>query len=101
MDRAITRDEAVELLFAMSDSGMFSEELSEKLADIANAIENEKYGLHLWGADNKEYGVLVTAVNEDVLTEEYAKEGQRIWDKYGFTPSPFEKEEIEQNIEEA
>ena len=101
MDRAITRDEAVELLFAMSESGMFSEDLNEKLADIASAIENEKYGLHLWGADNKEYGVLVTAVNEDMLTEEYVKEGQRIWDKYGFTPSPFEKEEIEQHIEEA
>ena len=101
MDRAITRDEALETLQALLDSGILSEELEGKIEDIASAIENEKYGLHLWGADNKEYAVLYTAVRKDMITEDYIKEGQRIWQKYAFTPSPCEIEEIQKNIEEA
>ena len=101
MKNAITRDKALETLYALLDSGILAEDTEEALQEIANAIENEKYGLHLWGADNKEYDYLVTAVKEEERTEEYIKEGQRIWDKYSFTPSTFEAEEIQKSIEEA
>ena len=98
---AITRDEALETLYDLINSGILSEKVAGDIQEIANNIENEKYGLHLWGADDKEYGVLVTAVREDEATDEYIAEGQRIWAKYCFAPSPFEKEEILDNLQEA
>lgn len=98
MNNVITRDEAVDILAALLDTNMFAPEIEDKLADIMNAIENEKYGLHLWGADNDEYAVLYTAVREDLITDEYRAEGERIWEKYSFEPSPFEKAEIEDNL---
>lgn len=101
MNNTITRDEALEALQALLDSGILSEELDEKIQDIAGVIENEKYGLHMWGADNVEYAVLYTAVREDLQTEEYIANCKRIWDKYSFTPSPFEDKEISENIESA
>ena len=100
-NNAITRDEAIELLGALIDTNMFADEVEEKLADIMNAIENEKYGLHMWGADNAEYATLCTAVREDTITDEDREEGGRIWDKYSFEPSPFEKEEIDNNLADA
>ncbi len=100
MDRAITRDEALEVLNALLDSGILAEDTEEKVQEIADAIENEKYGLHMWGADNEEYAVLYTAVREELQTEEYVENGRRIWKKYSFVPSPHETEEIEKNIDE-
>ena len=82
------------------DSGLFSEEIENNLADIMNAIENERYGLHMWGADNDEYDVLVTVVGEEKMTNEYRAEGKRIWEKYAFGPSPFEEKEISDRLAE-
>lgn len=99
MGNAITRDEALEALQTLLNSGILSEELDAKIQDIADVIENEKCGLHLWGADNKEYAVLYTAVRKDMITDDYIKEGQRIWQKYAFVPSQFEAKEICEYIE--
>ena len=99
MNNSITRDEALKVLYAIIDSGILNEELEGHLQEIANNIENEKYGLHMWGADNEEYGFLTTAVREDLRDEAYMEKGQRIWDKYSFVPSPFEEEEIDEAIE--
>lgn len=101
MGNSITRDEALETLYYLLNSGILSEEMEDKLQDIANNIENEKYGLHLWGADNEEYAVLVTAVREDLMTDEYIENGKRIWEKYSFTPSVFEEQEIIDSLAEA
>ena len=101
MDNSITRNEAIETLYDLMNSGVLSEEIECKLQEIANNIENENYGLHLWGADNEEYAVLVTAVREDEVTEEYIANGKRIWKKYSYAPSPFEEKEIEDNLREA
>lgn len=99
MSNAITREEAIETIYALVDSGILQEDIEGRLMDIANAIENEKFGLHMWGADNGEYDVLTTAVRADLMTEEYKANGQRIWDKYSFVPSPFEEEEINENLQ--
>ena len=101
MNNSITRDKAIETLYDLINSGILSEEIECDLQEIANNIENEKYGLHLWGADNEEYAVLVTAVREDLITDEYIANGKRIWKKYSYVPSPFEEKEIENNLNEA
>lgn len=89
MSRAITRDEAIRLMCELIDSGLFSEEIENNLADIMNAIENERYGLHMWGADNDEYDVLVTVVGEEKMTNEYRAEGKqhlgKVW-RLGLRP---------------
>ena len=101
MERAITRDEAIETLNALLDSGILAEDTEEKVQEIVDAIDNEKLGLHMWGAEEEEYAVLYTAVSEDMRTEEYIENGRRIWQKYSFVPSSHEAEEIAKNIEEA
>lgn len=100
-NKAITRDEAIFALYDLINSGILSEEIEGKLQDIANNIENEKYGLHMWGADNDEYSYITVAVREDLQTEEYIAEGERIWEKYSFEPSPFEAQEIADSLGEA
>lgn len=97
----ITREEAIETLYDLLNSGILSEEIEDKIQDIADNIENERYGLHMWGADEEEYAVLYTAKREDLITDEDRAEGQRIWDKYTFTPSPHEEQEIIKNLQEA
>lgn len=99
-NKAITRAEAIETLYDIINSGIISEALEEKLVEIASNIENEKYGLHMWGADNEEYATITTAYREDLITEEHKANCQRIWDKYSFAPSPFEEKEIQDSIEE-
>lgn len=99
MSNAITRDQAIETLCDLIDSGILSEEIEGKLAEIMNAVENEKYGLHLWGADNEEYDALCTSVREDLLNDEYRNKVQGIYNKYAFLPSQFEATEIEESLE--
>ena len=99
MENAITRDQALETLYALINSGILSEDMENAIQEIANNVENEKYGLHLWGADNDDYAFLVTAVRDDLRDEAYMEKGQRIWDKYAFAPSPFEEKEIDEAIE--
>lgn len=99
MSNAITRDQAIETLYDLINSGVLSEEICDRLQEIANAVENEKYGLHLWGADNGEYDVLCTAVREDFNDDEYRNKLQGIFNKYAFVPSQFEATEIAENLE--
>lgn len=100
-NNAITRKEAIETLYDLINSGILSEEIEGKIQDIADNIENEQYGLHMWGADEEEYAVLYTVKREDLITDEDRAEGQRIWEKYSFMPSPHEEEEIIKNLQEA
>lgn len=100
MDNAITRDEALGTIYDLINSCILSEEIEIKLQEIANNIENEKYGLHMWGADNEEYSKITTSYREDLLTDEFVAECKQIWEKYSFTPSTFEEKEIEESINE-
>ena len=101
MNNAITREKAIETLYSLINSGILSVDVEDDLQEIANAINNERYGLHMWGADDKEYDFLATSVRADLVTDEYKAEGERIWNKYSFKPSPHEEKEINENITEA
>lgn len=101
MSNAITREKAVETLYGLISSGILSADVEDDLQEIANAISNERYGLHMWGADDKEYDFLATSVRADLVTDEYKAEGERIWNKYSFEPSSYEEKEISDNIKEA
>lgn len=96
----ITRDEAIAVLTKLINSNILSSDIEADVYDILRVIENEKIGYHFWGADEKEYMKLFTAVRSDLVTDDYRKECQEISDKYAYAPSDHEAAEIEANIDE-
>lgn len=99
-ERMITRDEAVETLIELAESGTLREDLADKLAEIASLIEHEREGMHYWGININDYYKMVTAYREDLITDKLMDDWERILEKYSFTPAPCEKQEIEEYIEE-
>lgn len=77
----ITRDEAVTTLYDVINSGIISEELEERLEDIASCIEHEEQGLFTWGADDDVIDLFV-AKREDLYTPEWEQHCNEIWEKY-------------------
>lgn len=96
----ITRKKAVERLAELVNSGILSEGLEDDIEEIAGLIQDEEQGFHGWGADSSEYGKLFVHWREDLWTEERIEECKEIFEKYSFTPSPFEAEETSAQGEE-
>lgn len=69
----ITREQAVDILEELVESEVLNENLRDALDEMAMVIHYEKIGLHLWGADNKDF------------------EGDGTLEKYEYTPSDFEE----------
>ena len=76
----ITREQAIDALYEVVNSGILYYELEQRLSEIATAIVYENYGIHLWGTD------------EDEIED---------FDPYVFAPSDFEEAEVKANIEKA
>ena len=96
----ITRNEAVDVLLTLVNSGILDKNIEEKLAEISTIIEDEEIGYHFWGADHSERVILFTATRVDLITDEMCEECNRIADKYSFTPSEHERVEIEAKIDD-
>lgn len=91
----IDRQKAVNILYALMNSDMLDSELKDELQDIAICIEAENSDLHLWDADDLDAAVLMT--NPDLNTddpdyERLVAKCDRIYKKYCFEPSRFEKD---------
>lgn len=97
----ITRDEASDFLYSLVNTGAFGKDAEEKLAEIANIIDDESLGYHFWGADVAERTQLFTAVRSDLITNEHRETCAEIANKYSFVPSDFERDEVQENIEAA
>ena len=69
----ITREQAVDILEELVESEVLNENLRDALDEMAMVIHYEKIGLHLWGADNKDFEV------DEAL------------EKYVYIPSDFEE----------
>ena len=89
----ITREEAIEVLRDISDSGIIRDELDTKINDIIHCIECETDGLHVWGSEGDEIELYIGR-RVDLITSEIEKKCQAIHDKYAYTPSEFEKESM-------
>ena len=72
----ITREQAIYAIYEIINSGIIDMELEARLQDIANCIDAENYGVHLWGTGRE--------------VDSY--------ERYIFGPSDFEEAEIMQNI---
>ena len=69
----ITREQSVDILEELVESELLNENLRDALDEMAMVIHYEKIGLHLWGADNKDF------------------EDDEALEKYEYTPSDFEE----------
>lgn len=98
-DRYITRNEAIDVLYCLINSGILDDELEAEIEEIACCIEKENEGYHLWGAD-AEVGELFVARRQDQWTDELVSHLREIHDKYSFTPAPFERAEFEERLSE-
>ena len=74
----ITREQAIYAIYEIINSGIIGMELETRLQDIANCIDAENYGVHLWGTERE--------------VDSY--------EHYIFGPSDFEEAEIMQSIKE-
>ena len=90
----ITREEAVQFLYRVMDSELISEEAELNLQEIANCIDGENDSLHLWGVPDKDVQTLYTSVREDLITDAYKAELDRLYQLYRFYPSKFEEDEL-------
>lgn len=81
-----TREEAIETLYELINSGILSEDITSKLENIANCIEAEdsenNLGISLWGVLEDDWAVLFMAYREDLWTDERIAKIQAIYDKY-------------------
>ena len=100
-EKHITREEASDFLYSLVNTGVLGEEAEEKLAEIANLIDDESIGYHFWGADADERAKLFTAVRSDLITDEHCEACAEIANKYSFVPSEFERQDVQENIEAA
>ena len=49
----ITREQAIYAIYEIINSGIIGMELETRLQDIANCIDAENYGVHLWGTERE------------------------------------------------
>lgn len=69
----ITREQAVDILEELVESEVLNENLRDCLDEMATVIHYEKIGLHLWGADERDF------------------EDDEALEKYVYIPSDFEE----------
>lgn len=69
----ITREQAVDILEELVESEVLNENLRDALDETAMVIHYEKIGLHLWGADERDF------------------EDDEALEKYVYIPSDFEE----------
>lgn len=77
----ITRDEAVETLYDVINSGIIDKELGSRLEDVANCISHEKDNLFLWGAEDDAANLFIM-VREDLITPEWEEHMSSLYEKY-------------------
>lgn len=97
MGKTISRQEAIRLLYDLSDSEFLNEELSKKLLEISNILEQEQYGIHAWEIPQDDYYKIVVAYRDD-LTKEIEEKIKTI-KKHKFGLSDYEKENIDEMFE--
>lgn len=95
--KMLTRQEAIEALWEFVDNPVISEELSDKLQEIANLIETEEdYGIDPFGMKQEDYSLLcvspLMSINGVVQQSylDHCEKVNKIIDKYSWI-NKFEK----------
>lgn len=99
MAEMITRQEAIVTIRDIINSGILSEDITDKLEDIAICIEEEQLGYHRWNADD-DFALLHIAHRSDLWTDELIAQTKAVSDKYSFKPAPYEVQAINDYIKD-
>lgn len=73
-DMYLSREEAIEKIYELINAGFLNKTMEEDLQEIANLIQYELDGEHLWGQPRANNDKLISDYREDLLTEELIEE---------------------------
>lgn len=80
------REQAVQNLYELINSGILSKEVESNLEDIAKCIEAEdrenNLGISLWGAEDTDWMDLYVAKRSDLMTPEWEQHCTKVYEKY-------------------
>lgn len=89
-----TRNEAIEKLHQLINSGFLRRDTEEDLQEIANLIEYEMNGEHSWGQPYESRTYLDSSLRGDLITdEEFAKREEQHMN-CRFSPAPCEVQQL-------
>lgn len=100
LNRFFTRSEAISALYEVINAGILDDAIENNLSEIANLIQYELNGEHLWGQPYESCDKLHVAYREDLWTEELIKECQKQHNDIRFIPSPTEIPELKEHYME-
>lgn len=103
-DRMMSREESMQVLCSLMNTGILSEDVELALNDIVICIQGEINGFHFWSGDDQDITDLNTAKRADTITDDWLQHCEKIANKYKYGLSPFEieleKKEAEENDDE-
>lgn len=100
-DRYLSRQESIDVLRAISSTGLLAEEIEDELDEIANLISYELDGEHFWGQSYESGDKLRVSYREDLWTDELIAEATKQHNNARFIPAPNEIEELREYFYEA
>jgi len=78
-----TREEAIKTLYQLINSDVLSDEIAEKLEDIAKCIGAEdEQNIFIWGVEDNDWAELYIAYRSDLWTDELKARMKSIYEKY-------------------
>ena len=82
----LTRQEAVEVLYELINSGILASDLQDALEDIVICIRSEDrdkdLGIDIWGAKEEDWTDLYIAKRADLITPEWKQHCKNVYEKY-------------------
>lgn len=88
----ITREEAVRVLYAVTNSGIIADDLGEKLHDIIKCIQSgdreNDFGIDIWGAKEDDWIDLYVSRRVDLITPEWEQHQRDVYEKYRIKENP-------------
>ena len=100
LNRFLTRSEGISVLYEVINSGILDDAIEANLTELANLLQYELEGEHLWGQPYSACDKLHVAYREDLWTDELVKECQKQHDNVRFIPSPTEIPELKEHYME-
>ena len=87
----ITRQQAIDTLCEILNTGILEQSLEDDLEDILSCIEAEEYCIHAWGMDDNDYLNIETGIVDGIDAEEFEKHVEEILRFHSFVPSEAER----------
>ena len=91
----IDREKAIENLYDIFNHLRLPQVTEDRLYETIKCLDDERYGYHTWGGDEKEVELLRSHVRTDDMIDRNQDELLAVDQKYLFKPSENEKQTID------